>query len=180
MGYHSAGRIITARKYNGNFAPDVHESPAERWANAICSDLSPEDSERIFFRGTGRPPKNPEYRQICGNCPVKSFCGEYGIVHEEAGVWGGLSEAERTLLPPLLRPLLVQKAKDEGWFEYRRSVDEIVAAISQMPLDLTEPVDELSHVTNQAEIFHFDFEVESADTVAPSSSKFFFDFETAS
>lgn len=32
---------------------------------------------------------------ICGICPARVPCGEHALEHEETGVWGGLTWAER-------------------------------------------------------------------------------------
>jgi WhiB family redox-sensing transcriptional regulator len=34
--------------------------------------------------------------KICGDCPVRLKCAEHGIRHERYGVWGGMTEGERT------------------------------------------------------------------------------------
>jgi hypothetical protein len=101
-------------------------SRAERWQGALCPNEDPE----IFFPLPGRPPKNPVYREICAKCSVQNFCLEYGIVHEEEGVWGGQSKSERDSLSPFLRAHLVQKAKREGWYEERPSVDDLLSVLS--------------------------------------------------
>lgn len=158
-------------------------SAAERWERALCGGMSPKDIERVFFRGTGRPPKNPEFRKICNFCPIQNFCGEYGIVHKEAGVWGGMTEAERDLLPGTLKYQLTQKAKSEGWYEYRVSIDQLVAQVSLASSSLEDS--SMLNLHSQSSLdstpsggetkFQFDFE-----KVATASSVFVFDFDTAS
>ena len=37
-------------------------------------------------------------REICQNCPVQIECLQYGIEHDEYGVWGGKTEGERRFL----------------------------------------------------------------------------------
>jgi WhiB family redox-sensing transcriptional regulator len=150
-----------------------HTHTSERWSGAICSDLEPD----IFFPNAGRPPKNPEYKTICGNCPIQHSCLEYGIVHEEEGVWGGQTKSERDSLPYILKQTLIQKAKKEGWFEYRKSIDELVETlvpvVSLVP-DRIYP-EEAYQTDSAPEEFLFDFE-----RVEPASSEFVFDFESAS
>jgi len=34
-------------------------------------------------------------KAICNDCPVERECGEYAIINENFGIWGGLSEEER-------------------------------------------------------------------------------------
>lgn len=145
---------------------------AERWSGAICSDLDP----KIFFPDAGRPPKNPEYKTICGNCPIQHFCLEYGIVHEEEGVWGGQTKTERDALPPIVKLALLEKAKKEGWFEYRKSIDELLATLVPVVESKNCTHLELSDQSQTAPSeFLFDFE-----KVEPASSEFVFDFESAS
>lgn len=37
-------------------------------------------------------------RIICSGCPVKMECLEWGVRHEEYGMWGGKSPVERSLI----------------------------------------------------------------------------------
>lgn len=34
-------------------------------------------------------------KEICRTCPVRDECLSYGMEHDEHGVWGGLTPAER-------------------------------------------------------------------------------------
>lgn len=146
-------------------------SRAERWRYAICTDLDP----NIFFPGAGRPSKNPPYKEICGNCLIQHFCLEYGIVHEEVGVWGGLTQSERDSISPILKESLIQKAKAEGWYEYRKTVDELLADLVEPQSDQNSPKTEPNHIEQQAsQEFLFDFELVGASS---SESEFRFDFE---
>ena len=136
---------------------------ADRWRGAICSDYYNPD---VFFPNPGRPPNNPPYRQMCNRCPIQQFCKEYGIVHQEIGVWGGLTQSERELLPAYVRVQLIQKAKREGWFEYRKSVDEIVEEI-------------LGHGTTNRNVGRKPEKTvaQTASAVVPPSEPVLFDFE---
>lgn len=43
--------------------------------------------------------KTEEAKSICGRCPVRSVCLEWALsTGQQAGVWGGLTEAERRTL----------------------------------------------------------------------------------
>lgn len=134
-------------------------SPAERWTGAICTDVDPE----IFFPKPGRPAKDPVYKDICSNCPVQNFCLEYGIVHEEQGVWGGLSRSERDLLGPAVKNRLVQKARLEGWFEDRPSADDLLydlvvpVSTPELVADIS-PVGLLLDVEETSSVFSFETE----------------------
>ena len=54
-----------------------------------CRKIDPE----VFY-----PPDGlgvAQAQAICATCPVVDACAEWGIAHEEYGVWGGLSERQR-------------------------------------------------------------------------------------
>jgi hypothetical protein len=61
--------------------------------------------------------KSTAAQDICDNCPVKKQCGDYAILHELGGTWGGLSEYERVELRPDLIEYLGYRAIREGWLE---------------------------------------------------------------
>jgi len=83
---------------------------------AICCKLSPQERE-TFFPPRGRPPKDPHWKQICFNCPVRLECLNYAIVHDEDGNWGGSTERERRALPRSFVRELTEIAKAAGWYE---------------------------------------------------------------
>lgn len=63
---------------------------AEWMARGKCHDMPPE----IFFPSDGVGVEVA--RKICADCPVKTPCLEYALLHGiEHGVWGGASERER-------------------------------------------------------------------------------------
>lgn len=67
--------------------------PDRPWlAQAACRDKSP---DIFFYRSTEHLTKGPIARAICARCPVRAECAEWGIRHEEFGVWGGLSGRQR-------------------------------------------------------------------------------------
>lgn len=37
-------------------------------------------------------------KNLCGTCPIVAECADWGVRHERYGVWGGLSERERTAI----------------------------------------------------------------------------------
>ncbi|UNB52961.1 WhiB family transcriptional regulator [Mycolicibacterium sp. YH-1] len=50
-------------------------------------------------RGHARARRQQQARQVCAQCPVTRQCGEHSIAFQEAfGIWGGLTEADRTTL----------------------------------------------------------------------------------
>lgn len=57
----------------------------------------------------------------------------YGIVHEERGVWGGLTEKDRENLGPAVKESLIVEAKAQGWYENRVSIDELLRRHLPLP-----------------------------------------------
>ena len=51
----------------------------------------------------------------------------YAIVHDEIGIWGGLTQKDRANLPVIVRERLIEEAKLQGWFEDRLSIDRVIA-----------------------------------------------------
>jgi WhiB family redox-sensing transcriptional regulator len=37
-------------------------------------------------------------KTMCGECPVRNLCAEYGYKYEAHGIWGGLSPRDRKLM----------------------------------------------------------------------------------
>jgi WhiB family redox-sensing transcriptional regulator len=64
---------------------------------AACRD---EDPERFFPTGTTGPAATQISlaKRICARCPVREACLEWALAGERWGVWGGLTEAERSAL----------------------------------------------------------------------------------
>jgi len=58
----------------------------------------------VFFhpeneRGLTRSGRERKAKQICARCPVLEQCRQHALtVHERYGVWGGLTETERSCL----------------------------------------------------------------------------------
>ncbi len=76
---------------------------AGRWdwqLEAACRELGPE----TFFhpegeRGPRRRAREAAAKAVCRSCPVITECLQHALaVHEDYGVWGGLSEHERALV----------------------------------------------------------------------------------
>ena len=68
--------------------------PIARWidrAACVTADAA------IFFPEGHE--SDAEAKQVCAGCPVRDRCRDYALAaREESGVWGGLSEDERTAL----------------------------------------------------------------------------------
>jgi hypothetical protein len=52
-------------------------------------------------------------RRICGACPILEACLDYGMKHENYGVWGGLLTKERNALKVRHNSPLKKKATEE-------------------------------------------------------------------
>lgn len=119
------------------------DDPNWRWREAACAGVDDATAE-IFFPKHGRPAKDPEYkRAFCGTndnplCPIRHFCLSYAIVHDEEGVWGGMTKADREKLGPEVKERLTTEAKRQRWYEYRPSVDEILRRRPAEPADWAE------------------------------------------
>lgn len=73
----------------------------ERWEwqyEGACRDLEPS----VFFhpegeRGSARRLRAERAKAICATCPVIALCRDHALrVKEPYGVWGGLSEDDRS------------------------------------------------------------------------------------
>ena len=86
-------------------------------ARALCGSLSPEESDALFFLGRGQKTKRAQL--FCASCPVKQDCRDFSILYNESGVWGGMGEADRKAIAPLLQPMLRRDAIANGCLEER-------------------------------------------------------------
>lgn len=62
-----------------------------------CVDVDP----NVFYPSSGDPDfmkKLTKAKSICSNCEVKVECLVQALENDEYGVWGGLSERQRSLL----------------------------------------------------------------------------------
>jgi Transcription factor WhiB len=72
---------------------------------AACKEISDPDplaGRKAVSPGTQAMQRHQQYqeqiediRQFCSYCPEVIACREFGIVHNEMGYWGGLSQQER-------------------------------------------------------------------------------------
>lgn len=53
--------------------------------------------------------------RVCEGCPFKQPCAEWGIAHEEFGVWGGLTQTQRH---NIRKKLNIGVARPEYWNLY--------------------------------------------------------------
>ena len=75
----------------------VAERPAFElpdWRDAACRDADPE----LFFPDGDTRSARARVKQaklICRDCPVSATCLSWALASGQAGIWGGLTEAER-------------------------------------------------------------------------------------
>ncbi|MFJ4918942.1 WhiB family transcriptional regulator [Streptomyces sp. NPDC088725] len=61
--------------------------------NALCAQTGPD----FFFPAPGSSTRDA--KRVCGACEGREACLAYALTHDERfGVWGGLSEKERSRL----------------------------------------------------------------------------------
>ncbi|MFB6988597.1 WhiB family transcriptional regulator [Streptomyces sp. NPDC056178] len=66
-------------------------------ARGACKDLSTARSEKLFFPRKRDHASIAEAKRFCAQCPVKKDCFNYALDNEiRRGIWGGLTEAERS------------------------------------------------------------------------------------
>lgn len=92
----SIGQLMQSSGASGwQFGPDL------AWQQrAACAKARDADQ---FFPGGGRPSNRS--KKFCGECPVRDECLDWALVHEEEGIWGGLTEKERERLVLSALPL---------------------------------------------------------------------------
>jgi len=76
--------------------PDAERDPD--WRNAGLCRSEREDAEDWFPVGSSREAVASENhaKAVCGRCPSQAPCRTWGLEQREpAGIWGGLTEAER-------------------------------------------------------------------------------------
>jgi WhiB family redox-sensing transcriptional regulator len=65
---------------------------------AACVGADPE----LFFADSGGPPAVLEVaraKDYCAGCPVQLECGEWALGRNVHGIWGGMTQAERSENP---------------------------------------------------------------------------------
>ncbi|MGW2476979.1 WhiB family transcriptional regulator [Streptomyces sp. NPDC001665] len=64
-----------------------------------CHGMDWEDAEAVFFPGPRDHEEIAEAKELCGWCPVRRECLNFALENAlKDGVWGGLTEAERSPL----------------------------------------------------------------------------------
>jgi WhiB family redox-sensing transcriptional regulator len=81
-------QTVTApsRLADGHPADDPDAAPAE------CRDADP----GLFFPEIGRSDQAADAKAICVRCPHLAACGEWAIPQDIYGIWGGLTQLDRS------------------------------------------------------------------------------------
>lgn len=158
----------------------------------------------IFFPpGRGRPKTNPEWEKYCHVCKIRLECLKYALVHDEKGIWGGLTEKERSRIQETQPDLIEHYRKEairEGWYSPNYFLDEVIALMGERRDILQNwiPPKELMHVEvqvmtvldiqeiqdqpeapEQQNLAAFEFYLDAEIALVPQPEPFLFDFEIA-
>ena len=90
-------KIISERVMHHGYTEYVLQYNPALFADAKCKNLSTE----LFY-----PPKDrftldeEKYisERLCGGCPAREACLEWGLAHERFGIWGGLTAWRRNIV----------------------------------------------------------------------------------
>lgn len=138
----------------------------------------------IFFPKAGRP-WNPAWKDYCSACSVRLDCLKFGTVHEEMGIWGGLTQKERDQIAPEIVAAWKQEAQDQNWWApvpqlyvtpWQPELYQNEDTVDLFPIDMVSPLDllpSLPELIPQIEVgFRFEFEIDAQQT-----QPFRFEFE---
>lgn len=94
--------------YFGRYGSDMGKPTGGRqsWQElALCTSLSPEEADAIFFPKPGGKSKQAD--KFCLACPVRDKCLEQALVlgPSAIGFWAGTTEPERRRMAGFLRML---------------------------------------------------------------------------
>jgi len=78
-------------------------------------------------------------RRFCSDCPVRTQCKTYAIVHDEYGIWGGTTRFEREQLDSEAVELLKEMYRSHGLLENRQYLSLLQGRGSGLPLDGSGP-----------------------------------------
>lgn len=63
-------------------------------------------------------------KMLCDMCPVADQCLAYSLIYNESGIWGGMTEKERTAnFSKSFRATLVKEARDQNQY-FKRGAPE--------------------------------------------------------
>lgn len=90
-----------------------------------------------------RPIKS-EYEPICEACPVRDLCLAHAIRNDEMGIWGGLTDKERTKVK-LSKDELRRVPLEAVGSVYRRETEVAVAPLQKAKQKIFESRDSFYH-----------------------------------
>lgn len=90
---------------------------------SLCKDLTPQESDKLFFIGPGQTSKRAKL--FCASCPVRVECSQFAMTYNEEGVWAGETEDDRRFLDNTfgVRAELKAQAASQGRLESRNLND---------------------------------------------------------
>lgn len=143
-----------------------------------CASDDPETIsyyDKIFFPIKGRPATRI-LETLCGQCPVRIMCANDAIVHDEEGIWGGLSKPRRDIIFNQIGERLVQDAIDEGWFNQERlseysPIHLIANRYRKQNEKASLPSQSVVVVEVTRRTFYFDFELLEQQGVQPKAEE---------
>lgn len=92
MGRHLTSHGIRNRRYRDT----RQETPLSPHPDADYSWMANAECKRTTGLDWGAGGRGDERcKDICRTCPVIGTCLDWAFAHQEAGTWGGMSEAER-------------------------------------------------------------------------------------
>src|SRR5688500_15820024 len=78
-------------------------------------------------------------KKYCTDCPVRSLCNTYAVVHREVGIWGGTSDKERRKMDPEVVDILRQAYRESGLLEQRPLIQLILEQLEVLRLEQMSP-----------------------------------------
>lgn len=88
---------------------------------ALCLGEHPETWFPAHYTKDGREhPDVTAAKSICIHCPVADECLAYALAHDEDGIWGGLTPAERSALGRRRTPKPIQHGTYAGYKQHWR------------------------------------------------------------
>ncbi len=64
--------------------------------SGACRTLTPEETDKIFFPGSGGKPTAA--KKLCASCPVEAMCLVQAIEKGLQGFWAGTTDKERAVM----------------------------------------------------------------------------------
>jgi hypothetical protein len=87
-------KVIKEKVYENGTASYVLRYDHELFKQGSCSGIDTE----LFFPVEEKD--TPQYiiQRLCGSCPIKEACLEWGLAHERYGTWGGTTARTRSTI----------------------------------------------------------------------------------